>query len=55
MDVCVRECVCVLQVMHVEASSVAAQIRRFHRGAADWRPLGVTRDRACEVDMRDVS
>lgn len=27
----------------------------LHRGAADWRPLGVTRDRACEVDMREVS
>lgn len=27
----------------------------LHRGAADWRPLGVTRDKACEVDMRDVS
>lgn len=27
----------------------------LHRGAADWRPLGVTRDSACEVDMREVS
>lgn len=48
-------CVCVwLQVVHVEASMVHSWMRGFHRGAADWRPLGVTRERACE-DMRDVS
>lgn len=26
-----------------------------HRGTADCRPLGVTRERACDVDMREVS
>lgn len=41
----------------VQASWCAGGARAggLHRGAADWRPLGVTRDRACEVDMREVS
>lgn len=51
---CVCECVCVLLtvcvcmcecVLCVEASMVQGTAE-LHRGAADWRPLGVTRDRA---------
>ena len=53
--VCVRVCayVCTLQVVHVEASMVHRWVVEFHRGAADWRPLGVTRDRACRLSKKE--
>ena len=47
LRVCVRVCVRVrAHVLHVEASMVHGWMGGLHRGAADWRPLGVTRDRA---------
>ena len=51
--VCVCVCVYMLQVVHVEASMVHRWVVEFHRGAADWRPLGVTRDRACRLSKKD--